>query len=59
MSKHEYICDECGEHCIAIWDDEEAIAEYERDFGPFDRKAVAEICDDCYWKLKAAQHGRD
>lgn len=49
MTRRAYTCAVCGEDCLSDWDDEEAIAEYEHDFGEsFDRTKVDEICDDCY-----------
>lgn len=52
MRKDTYTCAACGEKCISKWSEEEAVAEYEAEFGePFDLDAVAEVCDDCYQRL--------
>ena len=56
MSKRTYTCDHCGEECMSSWDDEHAVAEYERAYGkPYDPSQVAEVCDDCYRLLRAYQ----
>lgn len=52
MSKT-YTCAHCGEKCLSNWEDADAVAEYEKVFGlKFDRSKVAELCDDCYQRLR-------
>jgi len=51
--KRTYTCDACGEKCLSNWEDADAVTEYEKVFGlKFDRETVAEVCDDCYRRLR-------
>lgn len=48
-----YVCDNCGDECQATWSDEEASAEFERNFPSAAKAGLprSEICDDCYKKF--------
>jgi hypothetical protein len=51
-----YTCAECGERCMSSWSEEEAEAEWRRDFPNVDPAQRVEVCEDCYRTL-AARHG--
>jgi len=51
--KRTYTCADCGEKCLSNWEDADAVTEYEKVFGlKFNRAQVAEVCDDCYQRLR-------
>lgn len=49
---HEYTCCACGESYISDVSDDEAVAQFEREFGiPYVQAETGVVCDDCYKEL--------
>jgi hypothetical protein len=43
-----FTCDKCKGEFEAVWSDEEAMEEFERNFPDYPFMEASQICDDCY-----------